>query len=114
MDPPCSPDGRVAGPGLKGGQVAILRLQRGGLLPRNGRSILFSYRKVCALWHQNTTEHQESARTTENSVKANFGEHLFYEVRMAPAGVSSTSCRGYRDGAMRTSENSVKRKSNLG
>ena len=35
MDHPCQPGGRVASPGLEGGQVAILRLQRGGLFARN-------------------------------------------------------------------------------
>ena len=42
----------MASPGLEGGQVAILRQQRGGPLPRNESSLLLSEGNVCAPWHK--------------------------------------------------------------
>jgi hypothetical protein len=43
---------RVAGPGLGGEQVAVLRLHAASVVPRNRRSILLSKGSVCAPWHK--------------------------------------------------------------
>src|SRR5215213_1992177 len=86
-------DGKVASPSLEGGQVADLRLHAASVgCSRNEGSILLVKDKVCA------PEHKGSARTSENSVYANFVEYPKGEVRRIP--IPRTFCmtatRGFR------------------
>jgi len=68
--------------------VAVLRLHAASARPRNEGIILPSEGSVCALWHQNTTEHHGSAelprppsrRSSQNSTSTHSVNKLPQEV----------------------------------
>jgi hypothetical protein len=66
MAPPCLVAVWVAGPGLGGRQVAVLRLHAAVSWLRNERSLLLFETTVCA------PQHKGSTRTSENPFNAKF------------------------------------------
>jgi hypothetical protein len=66
LAPRLSVGGKVASPGLEGGQVAVLRHHAASARSRNGGSILLCEGSVCAPWHKtrrSTKEAPELPRT---------------------------------------------------
>jgi hypothetical protein len=71
---------RVAGPGLEGGQVAVLRLHAAFV----GHVTRAAYSCVGEMYVRHGTKHGRAPRKrriSENSVKANFAEILFHALR---------------------------------